>query len=500
MLRGQWRQSLTTRTRQWRCCAFEQLEPRALLSASALTALAAHPLLSVLPQVTNAVPYGYAPAQIRHAYGFDQVSFSTAKGAAAGDGSGQTIAIVDAYNDPNISSDLQAFDKQFGLVAPAGLTIVNQNGGAGLPTTDAGWSMEIALDVEWAHAVAPGAKILLVEAQSSNVNDLLAAVNYARQQPGVTTVSMSWGSSEFSSEGSFDSSFTTPTGHAGVSFVAATGDAGQSGEWPAVSPNVVAVGGTSLALTSTSARASETAWSGSNGGVSLYEHEPAFQTGVQSSGRRATPDVAYDANPNDGFAVYDSVATGGQSGWVCVGGTSAGAPQWAALIAIADQGRALAGLGSLQNTPAGIYALPSSDSYDVTAGGNSGFVATAGYDDVTGLGAPNATAIVRHLVYGLSATAASSTPLTTTTAVATSPTTTTTTGGTTGTSRSGGLTWGHSGLPAGPPAPHVALAALFSDVPTDLAAAAAVQQRQAIDAWFGILGDSPNSRVGLTVK
>jgi hypothetical protein len=116
------------------------------------------------------------------------------------------------------------------------------------------------------------------------------------------------------------------------------------------------------------------------------------------------------------------------------------------------------------------------------------------------LGAPNATAIVRHLVYGLSATAASSTPLTTTTAVATSPTTTTTTGGTTGTSRSGGLTWGHSGLPAGPPAPHVALAALFSDVPTDLAAAAAVQQRQAIDAWFGILGDSPNSRVGLTVK
>ena len=160
----------------------------------------------------------------------------------AGTGAGQTIAIVDAYNDPNIKSDLQVFDNQFGIAAPPSFNVVNQTGGANLPAADAGWSMEIALDVEWAHAIAPGANILLVEANSSSINDLVGAVNYARQAPGVTTVSMSWGGSEFAGESTYDSYFTTPAGHAGVSFVAASGDSGGSGEWPAVSPNVLGGG------------------------------------------------------------------------------------------------------------------------------------------------------------------------------------------------------------------------------------------------------------------
>ena len=106
---------------------------------------------------TNTVPYGYTPAEIRHAYGFDQIAFATSSGAVSGNGAGQTIAIVDAYNDPNIVKDLSAFDSQFGVVAPPKFTVVNERGLSALPSTDAGWSMEISLDVEWAHAIAPGA-------------------------------------------------------------------------------------------------------------------------------------------------------------------------------------------------------------------------------------------------------------------------------------------------------------------------------------------------------
>src|SRR5262249_2456702 len=155
------------------------------------------------PHVTNPSPVGYTASQIRHAYGIDQI---------AGNGSGQTIAIVDAYNHPNIASDLHAFDVQFGLADPI-LTKVDQNGGTSYPATDSGWALEIALDVEWAHAVAPGANILLVEATSNSLTDLLTAVDYARNYPGVSAVSMSWGSSEFSSEASNDYHFTTPAGH-----------------------------------------------------------------------------------------------------------------------------------------------------------------------------------------------------------------------------------------------------------------------------------------------
>ncbi len=390
----------------------ELLESRTLLSASTLDTLVSAPQsvltassqanTTVTPQghpggsgVTNPTPNGYTPSQIQNAYGFNQITFSN--GSIKGDGTGQTIAIVDAYNDPNIQSDLKAFDAQFGLPA-ANLTVVNQNGGSKLPATIASWALEISLDVEWAHAMAPGAKILLVEASSNGLSNLLNAVNYASQHANV--VSMSWGSSEFSSESSYDSYFSKP----GVTFVASSGDSGAPTSWPAVSPNVVAVGGTTLKLNSSGGYGSETGWSGSGGGDSSYEKEPTYQTGVQSTGERSNPDVAYNADPNTGYAVYDTLNYYGQTGWFEVGGTSAGAPQVSALVAIANQGRALAGLGSLsgasQTLPA-LYNMSSSDFHDITSGTSTGspsYSAGTGYDLVTGRGTPLANLVVQALV------------------------------------------------------------------------------------------------------
>jgi hypothetical protein len=343
---------------------------------------------------------GFTPGQIRHAYGFDQITFSG--GAVQGDGSGQTIAIVAAYDQPNIAADLAAFDATFGLPAPASFTKVNQGGGTAYPAADKGWGLEISLDVEWAHAIAPGARILLVEANTANWSDLLTAVDFARHQPGVSVVSMSWDSTEWSGETYFDSYFTTPAGHTGVTFVASSGDTGSSGgaESPAVSPNVLAVGGSQLSTDSAGNYVSETAWNGSGGGISLYEAQPAYQKGVvtQTTTHRAAPDVAYDASSATPFAVYDSF---GYGGWLQVYGTSAGAPQWAALVAIADQGRALAGKGTFdgasQLLPM-LYQLPASDFHDITSGSSGAYAAGVGYDLVTGRGSPFANRIVAGLV------------------------------------------------------------------------------------------------------
>jgi hypothetical protein len=336
-------------------------------------------------------PVGYTPAQIRHAYGFDQI---------ANNGAGQTIAIVDAYDDPTIARDLHAFDGQFGLPDPI-LTKVNQSGGTSYPASNSNWAIEISLDVEWAHAIASGAQILLVEANSNSYGDLLTAVDYARNQAGVSVVSMSWDSSEFSGETSYDSHFVTPSGHAGVTFVASSGNSGTI-SYPAASPNVLAVGGTTLYLNHDNTWKSETGWSGSGGGISQFESQPAYQKGVvtQSTTMRTNPDVSYDADPNTGFAVYDSFTYGTSTPWAQIGGTSAGAPQWSALIAIADQGRVQAGLRSLDGpgeTLPLIYSLPASDFHDITSGSNGGFSAGPGYDLVTGLGSPVAAQAVAGL-------------------------------------------------------------------------------------------------------
>src|SRR5438445_2530192 len=182
-------------------------------------------------------PTGHTPSQIRHAYGFDQIVFN---GGISGDGSGTTVAIVDAFDDPKIANDLHQFDVAFGLPDPV-FTKVNQRGGSTPPRADAGWASEIALDVEWAHAMAPGANILLVEADDNSYTNLLTAVDYAARQSGVVAVSMSWGSGEFFTETSLDFHFTTPSGHGGVTFVASSVDSGAPPGSPSVSPDVLAV-------------------------------------------------------------------------------------------------------------------------------------------------------------------------------------------------------------------------------------------------------------------
>ena len=373
----------------------ERLEDRTLPAVVSPTAL----LLAsggVGAAAGSGLPAGLSPAQVRHAYGFDQIAF----GSVQGDGSGQTIAIVDAYAQPNIASDLQTFDAAYGLPNPQ-FAVVNENGGSALPAADQGWGLEISLDVEWAHAIAPGAKILLVETASDNSPDLLTGVHYAATQPGVSVVSMSWATGEFTGETSLDDYFTTPSGHNGVTFVAASGDDGSAApNWPSVSADVLAVGGTQLGIDAAGDYLGETGWSGSGGGLSTGVSQPSYQKGVvtQSSTARAVPDVAYDASGASPFAVYDSSSYGG---WLEAYGTSAGPPQWSALIAIADQGRTLAGEGTLdggtQTLPL-LYQLPASDFHDVASGSNGGYSAGAGYDLVTGRGSPVANLIVAGLV------------------------------------------------------------------------------------------------------
>jgi subtilase family serine protease len=367
----------------------EQLEGRCVPSASSAAWVAA-PDLDVRPLAGLIASAPYTPAQMRHAYGFDRVAFS---GGVNNAGAGQTIAIVDAFDDPNVLSDLKKFDATFGLPDPPKFTKV----GMGAVTADADWANEIALDVEWAHAIAPKANILLVEAPSANDSALLAAVDYARNAAGVSVVSMSWGGAEFWGESGYDYHFTTPAGHTGVTFVAAAGDGGAGAEWPAASPRVLAVGGTTLTLGSGGAYVGETGWAGGGGGDSRYEAEPSYQRGVQSSGVRSIPDVAYDADPNTGVFVYITAPGAASGAWFSYGGTSAGAPQWAALIAIADQGRAVGGQGPLDGAQSQIYALSSWYFHDVTAGDN-GFAAHAGYDLVTGRGTPFADRIISALL------------------------------------------------------------------------------------------------------
>jgi subtilase family serine protease len=383
----------------------ETLEPRTLLSAS-IEAMDALPASWGQPLVTNATPTGYTPAQVRTAYGFDRVFFNN--GTIAGDGSGQTIAIVTAYDDSKIASDLAQFSQQFGLTPMDGqngnpkLTIVKQK--PRIPTS-AGWALETSLDVEWSHAIAPKANILLIEAKSASLGDLLSAVDTARKTAGVSVVSMSWGAGEFSSESSYDFHFTTPTGHGGVTFVAASGDDGAPGIWPATSPNVVSVGGTTLSIDASGNYLGESAWSGSGGGISLYEAKPTYQSAIPfSTTKRVTPDIAYDADPYTGFPVYDTVSYNGQTGWFQVGGTSAGSPQIAAMMAITDQGRALASKGSLdgrtQTLPM-LYSAPSTDFNDIVSGNSTGspnYSAGAGFDLATGLGSPIVDKLILDLL------------------------------------------------------------------------------------------------------
>jgi subtilase family serine protease len=338
------------------------------------------------------------PAQTRHIYAQDQI---------ANLGQGQTIAIVDAFDDPNIFSDADVFDQTFKTTLTGSTSYYSAYGASSSwltkayasgsrPSGNVGWGQEISLDVEWAHAIAPQAKILLVEAASNSFSDLLAADDYAVAH-GATVISDSWGGGEFSGETSYDSHFTAH----GVTFVFSAGDSG-SQEYPAVSPYVVSVGGTTLSHDSSYNWTGESGWSSGGGGVSSFEPKPGYQSAL-SFANRANPDIAYDADPNTGFAVYDSYGANlFNPAWGQYGGTSAGAPQWSALIALANQGRIAAGkavLDGFSQTLPALYSMTTgtatgSTLYDVTTGSNGVGSAGPGYDLVTGMGTPRQSNLV----------------------------------------------------------------------------------------------------------
>ncbi len=401
----------------------ELLEDRSLLAADVAAALApwsqvadtgptAQPLSATeapdaTPLAGTAVPGGLSPDAMRHAYGFDQIYFDG--GSIVGDGSGQTIAIVDAFHTPTAANDLAAFSAYFGLPAVASFVQVDQNGGTSLTTTNGDWALETLLDIEWAHAFAPGANILLVEANSANFSDLMTAVDFARNYTGVSVVSMSWGSGEWGGELGYDTHMTTPFGHSGVTFFAAAGNSGGPGMYPAYSPNALAVGGTTLSLDASHNITNEAAWNDSGGGISVYEAQPVWQNGVvtQTSTMRAMPDVAFDANPSTGVAVYDTFNNPVSTPWRKIGGTSFATPSWAALVAVANQGRGLAGLSVFDTASlmTSLYAMPASNFHDITSGSSGGTApqsAAPGFDLVTGRGTPKAQLVVASLV-GISA-------------------------------------------------------------------------------------------------
>jgi subtilase family serine protease len=419
---------------QSRSLRIESLEPRTMMSGSQIINVqgpvappsgeVATPSSLVSPVIgtlrtTNTGPF--TAAQIRSIYGFDKLSLN---------GAGTTIAIVDAYDDPTLIQDLHIFDQKFGLPDP-NVTIAKEIDGDGKPPrADAGWSTETAIDVEWAHAIAPGANILLCQASSAGTDDLMFMVDFARKFSGVSVVSMSFGSREFErswnpsswfdeNQTDYDSDvMTTPQGHRPVSFVASSGDDGSPFvKYPSTSPNVLAVGGTVITAYQNLTRIgnasagtvsatpfvasgptnfasmsydTETAWSKGGGGFSGVESRPAYQNGFNSNSMRSTPDVAYAAT---GFWIVDN------GNWESAWGTSCGAPQWAALIALANQGRAQLGGDTLANTISDIYRLPATDFHDITTGSTGSYSSTVGFDETTGRGTPIANLLINDLIH-----------------------------------------------------------------------------------------------------
>jgi len=422
-----------------------------LAQAQSVTSTAQSALLNTANYAGSSTPHGLTPNQVRGAYGLGSYTNGTLSNGLSfagiqGDGRGQTIAIVDAYDNPNAASDLNAFSSHFGLPTFGGagnptFQKLSQTGTSSLPGTDpAGpyhstgnstWEQEEALDIEWAHVIAPLANITLYEASNTSAG-LYTAAQTAASTPGVVVVSMSWSGSEFSGQTAYDSYFTTPAGHIGgsasiggtgiagrVTFVASAGDAGAyaqgtstiSPQYPATSRNVVAVGGTTLTVTGSNPNysyGSETAWGngvtsgtagGGGGGISTQESQPAYQSGVVnafSTTQRTYPDVSLDANPTTGVPIYDSWDFGTSTPWLYgyEGGTSLAAPLFAGMVALADESRAIAGNGSLdgptQTLPA-LYSLPNADFHDITSGSigpSPTYAATTGYDLATGRGSP----------------------------------------------------------------------------------------------------------------
>nr|WP_315466580.1 S53 family peptidase [uncultured Undibacterium sp.] len=382
------------------------------------------------PPAVNAAIATYTPAQIRAAYGLPTIPTGTYTAAqAASLGAKQTIYIVDAMHNPNIAAELSAFNQKFGLpvcttkvvavntslplAAPSAntcdLSIVYSNTAGAMtataPAYDAGWATEIALDVQWAHAIAPLARIVVIEAPDASINSMTNAVKLANSMgPGI--VSMSFGTNEGNWTNTFDSVFTGT----GMTYLAATGDAGAAVEWPSVSSNVLAVGGTSLTYSGSGTR-SEIAWSQTGGGVSAYIATPKYQTssvpGMGTAARRTVADVALNADPSTGQFIASIPAGSNTVSWISAGGTSLSTPQWAGLIAIANANRLLAAKPLLGAPHAMLYGQIASVSgnyssafLDITKGSDGSCAtctAKAGYDHLTGLGTPNVTSLLNLL-------------------------------------------------------------------------------------------------------
>ncbi len=324
------------------------------------------------PQASG-VPSGYGPGDLQSAY-----KLGTTGGA------GQTIAIVDAYDDPNAESDLAVYRGQFGLApcttANGCFRKVDQNGGTSYPRGNQGWAEEISLDLDMASAICPNCHILLVEATTNSFANLSAGVDRAALL-GANVISNSYGGGEYSSEVNDQSHYN----HPGKAITASSGDGGYGVEFPAASQYVTAVGGTSLTRSGTSRGWTETVWSGAGSGCSAYITKPSWQTDAGCS-KRTVADVSAVADPNTGVAVYDTYRLH-PGGWLVFGGTSVSAPIIASIYALA---------GNAGSVNYGSYPYSHTSLFDVTSGsnGNCGtYLCTgvSGYDGPTGRGTPNGT-------------------------------------------------------------------------------------------------------------
>jgi subtilase family serine protease len=335
----------------------------------------AHLVMNESGQVKAAVtPSGYSPSDLRSAYNI------TGTGASS-----TLIAIVDAFGYPNAERDLATYRSQFGL--PACTTAngcfkkVNQRGVQGsYPATNTGWSQETALDLDMASAMCPGCSLLLVEADSPTFQNLATAVNTAAAM-GAHAISNSYGGGESGS-----SSFEPFYNYAGIAVTVSSGDGGFGVEFPASSPHVTAVGGTSLVRSSNSRGWSESAWSGAGSGCSAVYAKPTWQTD-SGCARRTVADVSAVADPNTGVAVF-APANSRSSAWLVFGGTSVAAPLIAGIYGVN---------GTAVNHGNDPYRHVSSLN-DVTSGSNGScggsYLCTAvvGYDGPTGLGTPKGIA------------------------------------------------------------------------------------------------------------
>jgi subtilase family serine protease len=343
------------------------------------------------PQIMSG-PTGLGPSQIQSAYKL--------AGLQSG---GRTVAIVDAFDDPNAASDLATFRSTYGLsactTANGCFKKVNENGATSpLPTGDYGWAEEISLDLDAVSSACPDCHILLVEASSANTPDLVKAEDTAAGSPGVASVSNSYGGAEDSTILSDDAHFN----HPGVAITASSGDSGYGVSWPASSQYVTGVGGTTLSAASNARGWTETAWSGAGSGCSAFEPKPSWQHDTGCA-KRTVADVSADADPNSGLGVYDTYNSCGSSsvcdmliglgavqgldGWAQVGGTSLSSPLTASVYALA---------GNTGSITYGSYPYSHTGSlFDVTSGSNGSCsgsylcTAGAGYDGPTGLGTPN---------------------------------------------------------------------------------------------------------------